>query len=284
MLKLSHYMLCMGPRNAEDAEADIQQGIRRGQDGFVLNCGAWSTDPNYKARADLLFDAADKTSFGLAWSLDMTGTLTAADIGAMVLGYRKRWSYIDIDDRPFVSTFRGEQQTAAWWSNTLAACGKPFFAPDFNLQRVGHHPTTAAQVGQIYAPYLNMIDGVFYFGTAGLSSDISAANAAYVAWARSAGKWVMCGVSPGYSEQRPGTPDFGLSYPIDPAGFEAQLASVMSLHPDAVEIVTENDYTEDSQIGSVAGVYQRHPYLQPGLKLTDHTAQSDAARRVFGNC
>src|SRR5438034_7256299 len=74
---------------------DIRDAQSVGIDGFALDVGAWSAEPYFQSRVANMFEAARQVNwnFKLFLSPDMPGSLTAADIRAMVFSCAGRGSY-----------------------------------------------------------------------------------------------------------------------------------------------------------------------------------------------
>ncbi|HEV2472304.1 MAG TPA: endo-1,3-alpha-glucanase family glycosylhydrolase, partial [Chthonomonadales bacterium] len=133
----AHYMVTLFAYGADVAsyEKEIRLAQAAGIDGFALNCAAWRLEPRYKARARMIYDAADRVgNFKLFFSADMVGRLTADDVRDMVTTFGRRKSQFTQNGRIVLSTFLADRYGPEFWQNQvlqpLAAQGYPvFFVP-----------------------------------------------------------------------------------------------------------------------------------------------------------
>lgn len=251
----AHYMTTLFAfgNNVDSYEREIRLAMDAGIDGFALNCGAWSAEPRYKRRAQMIYDAADRLGgrFKLFFSADMAGKhLTPDDIRDMVTTFGKRPSQFTQDGRIVLSTYIGDEQPPEWWRDQvlqpLASSGYPvFFVPHLRPIPRSELPTYEG-IKRTLDQWAPIIDGAFYFGAAGQPAQLAASNAAWVRAAHEAGKIFMASVTPAYWQHRRRP----YRYFADKGGegLEQQWESIIKTQPDWVEIVTWNDYTESTYI------------------------------------
>jgi glucan endo-1,3-alpha-glucosidase len=167
------------------------------------------------------------------------------------------------------------------WTNAiigkLKQDGYPvFFVPYFFSDPVQELPyyTNAVQILQKYA---GILDGLFYWGAAGLPPQLVQSNSNYVSAAHAAGKLAMASVAPHYWGCR--QPSIGRRYyEFDGGeGIAQQWTSIITNQPDWVEINTWNDFNESTYLSPVP---DPGPYFSDLVSPTRfcHSAYLDLSR------
>jgi len=250
----AHYMVCYATygESLQGFERDIQEAQAAGIDGFALDVGAWSgPDTYYKSRVALLYNAAEQlgTNFKLFYSIDLGDT---NDIVDMISTYAARTNTFRYGGNVVVSTFG---QNGLDWSNSVFLPLKNqgisvFFIPHFWPNPVHELPSYSDGAG-ILNTYTNLLDGLFWFGAAGLPSQLAQCNSNYNAVVHQAGKIFMASVSPHYW----GNVQYSIGrryFEFDGGeGIVLQWNSIIMNQPDWVEITTWNDFNESTYISPV---------------------------------
>jgi len=262
---------------------DIQQAKNIGIDGFALNAGGWSQEPRYILRASEMFEAAYRlhTNFKLFFSADMCCSNSAEDVEDMMRRFanNKRYSaiYFRKDGRFVLTTFAGSKYGPVFWQqirqdletgshpSQLAATALVFaagisssapmplyFVPAFFW---GGELPAAEDVRTGLDAYTHIIDGAFYWGIAGVpglghAPDQLPSSEAYAAALHSAHKLYMapiCFQFWGANAQR---------Y-YEYSGYAGMrslwMSAIATTHPEWVEIITWNDFTEGTYVTPTAG-------------------------------
>jgi hypothetical protein len=271
----AHYMVCF-PTYGETVAAyqqEILEAQAAGVDGFALDVADW-TGPNwyYRTRTATIYAAAEQlgTGFKLFFSVETTNT---SDIVSMVTTYANRTNSFRNQGKVVVSTFG---QNGVDWEHQvfqpLHSAGidvsfVPFFWPASNAEL----PTAQDALG-ILNTCSNLVDGLFYFGAAGLPAQLAQCNSNYTAAVRQFGKISMASFTPNYwgcyqysNGRRYLESDGG-------EGTIVQWQSIIRTQPDWVEIVTWNDFNESTYVSPAtnwAGVPTRFGHAAY-LDLSSH--------------
>lgn len=244
---------------------EIQEAQAIGIDGFLLNAGAWSTEPYHKTRAANIFAAAKalNSGFKLYWSVDMSGGLSSADVQNMVSLYANHTNYFRYQSRPMLAAWQGQDKGETFWHNLLRAGSLKryniFFVPYFFTGDGTDWLDPAADTfgcpnyDQVKANYdgwwwKNVVDGLMYYAASGSSTKITESNAAMAQLMRDRSKAFAAGIIPYFWEGRlsQAQPELLRRY-HDTHGGEGiaeQWAQVRADNPPFVVIDTWNDYTE----------------------------------------
>jgi len=251
----AHFMVCHswnGEVSVEAYKHQIALAQSHGIDGFALNCGAWEKEPYYIQRSAMLFEAAKQlnTGFKLFFSIDTATKLdplaTAMDMMRRFASHPNQFRH---DGKPVLSAYTSEK-AGARWPEALAAlkaagmevCFVPFiWTKNYTLTPSydGALNTLAA------APYA---DGYFLFGIDAPVWDLIRGNSNARRATAKLGKIYMASASFAYNSAN--LRDFhGLR------DYAAMWENLIRDGADWVEIVTWNDYDEDSHLapGSNAG-------------------------------
>lgn len=255
----AHYMVCLpifgGPGGGVPGlKQEILMAQSMGLDGFVLNCGEWSSNQNYVTVTTNMFEAAKElgTGFQLFFSID---GLDYPDIIDMMTKFGPHPNHFTNSGRPVLSTFSMEGNGAAWWSNNvlnpLKAKGiNCFFVPGFGTTQGDYTPSGAA--GEV-AYWGDLVDGLMDWqvlnvvnndaGTtpAQMAADV---NTAYQQALAAKGKVLLAGLVNLYWGSR--QPSNGRVYYEFEGGIgaETQWKGVINADVPWIEILTWNDLNE----------------------------------------
>lgn len=268
----AHYMVCFPTYGATIAgfEQEIQEAQAAGIDGFALDAGAYDdpTQPYYNTNIALMYNAAEQlgTGFKLFFSVEITNTASVVD---MISTYAARTNTFRYGSNVVVSTFG---QNATDWSNSvfvpLMQRGiSVFFIPYFWPNPVTELPSYQDGVN-ILNTYSNVLGGLFYFGAAGLPSQLSACNSNYVLAVHQAAKIFMASVTPhywGYNQLSLGRRYFEFD---GGEGTVSQWQSIITNQPDWVEITTWNDFNESTYISPVTNPGQYEQQIQAPVRYS----------------
>jgi glucan endo-1,3-alpha-glucosidase len=261
----AHYMVCMPYNGAATVEAYKQQ-IRLAQqygiDGFALNCGAWANEPYYIERSIMIYEAARQldSGFKLFFSLDTATRLDPLPTALDMLGrFGDHPNQFRHEGKPVLSAYSGPSPR---WAETIpalkaaghAVCFVPFFW-------TANHTLAPSYDGVLNsfadAPYL---DGYFLFGTDAPAWDLVRGNANGRRATAKLGKLYMATASFSYNSAN-------LRDYQGMRGYSALWEGIIRDNADWVEIVTWNDYNEDSHLapahgtGDLAAVNHDEAYL-----------------------
>lgn len=124
---------------ASEAVTDVQDALNAGFDGFALNTHTISSSDTWNTDAlGYLFSAAASTNFKLFISFDMSWGLNVANIPAFLAPYVQEEAYLQIDGKPFVSTYSGGNIDDNTWDTQFRQPLMnnygitPYFVPDFD--------------------------------------------------------------------------------------------------------------------------------------------------------
>jgi len=249
----AHYMTCFAVTR-DSAERQIELAHSYGINGFALNCGEWKRkdkkigllrDTYYVKHADLLFDAAKRSGTGFRLFLSPDGGLKE---------YIERChedQAVRYANHPNLFRWKGRPVFSGWGGNE----DKYRHAAE-NLKKKGYDFLIIPSIGMPYHPMMipsDLIfrevlmkkdcpyDGIFMFSCDGSTRDEMMRNSNLRFAAMQAGKWYMAGVCPSYNSSN--LRDFRGAY-----GYAMQWEALINDNPDMVEIVTWNDYAEDSNL------------------------------------
>lgn len=249
----AHYMTCFSA-TPDFYRREIDLAKRYGIDGFALNCGEWKKlnakgeieDTPYVRSADGLYEAAKSTGpdFKLFFSPDFAGRmirlLTDVNLGDMVTRYREHPNQFYYNGKQFLSGYSGRLVQYAGARQKLAAEGL-----DLTLVPAASLPQspmawTFERVLDLLPPD-GPLDGLFRFTCDGTIEELIDANAIGRRATLYRDKLYMAGVCPAYNS--PNLRDFqGMR------GYLAMWEGLIRDGADFVEIVTWNDYNEDSNL------------------------------------
>jgi glucan endo-1,3-alpha-glucosidase len=258
----AHYMVCFATygENIQGYKREIQEAQAAGIDGFALNVGAWSgPDTYYQSRVYLMYRAAENlgTGFKLFFSVDFEDS---TNIVNMVESYANRPNTFRYQGKIVLSTYaHNDVPSKGWrgieWTNAiigkLRKDGCPvFFVPYFFSDPVQELPNYADGV-QILKKYAGILDGLYFWGAAGLPGQLVECNSNYITAAHSFGKLAMASVAPHYW----GCRQYGIGRRYcefdGGEGLVLQWRAIIANQPDWVEINTWNDFNESTYISPV---------------------------------
>ena len=249
----AHYMTCFSA-SPEFYTREIKLAQQYGIDGFALNCGEWMAPgkdgknkrTRYVRNAENLFEQAKQldSGFTLFMSPDFAG------------GAIKKWTMLNLIDmykrfekHPNIFRYRGKPFFSGY-------SGKPEqYAPPIKQMRKDGHDfwlvpkasTPGWKMGWSMESTLHLLgddspfDGLFNFACDGTTRNIISNNSIGRRATLMEDKIYMAGVCPAYNS--PNLRDFrGVS------GYSAQWDALINDGADLVEIVTWNDYAEDSNL------------------------------------
>lgn len=264
----AHYMVCCPSygASAEGMKQEIQEAQAAGIDGFALNCGGWLSE-DYKLKSQMMYDAAKDlgTDFKLFFSLDGccgNGPEVALD---MITTFGRHPAQFIYQDKVVLSSWAAGDKTY-WLDQVLTPLEKlgynVFFVPFFYTEPVSELPDLNLIKNSYNAWWKDVVDGLFYFGAAGLPKEINQSAEAYAKVARDANKLYVAPLSPFYWGR---TQSNGRRYYEyhGGEGIELQWNSIISKqNPQWVEVVTWNDFNE-SYICPLLSDSHAHFYVDP---------------------
>jgi glucan endo-1,3-alpha-glucosidase len=264
----AHYMVCFATygETVDAYKKEIQEAQAAGIDGFALNVGAWDdVQVYYKNRVAMMYNAAEQlgTGFKLFFSVDFAGE---SNVVNMVESYANRTNTFRYNGKIVLSSYgQNDVPSSGWpgmnWTNAIIGKLKSdgysiFFIPYFFSDPV-HELPGYADAASVAAKYSSLVDGLFWWGAAGLPDQLALCNSNYIAAVHAAGKPVMASVAPAYWGDK--QPTLGRRYyELDGGeGLALQWLSIITNQPDWVEICTWNDFNENTYVSPVedAGVY-----------------------------
>ncbi len=248
----AHYMVCY--HNTVDFyKQEIELAQRHGIEGFALNCGQWlqkdpktgelSVEGAYVKAAERLYEAARQldSGFKLFFSADVNGLRDlTVNMGDMVRRFYDHPNQFRLGDRRVLSAWAGNPATyrapiEALKAEGLKLCFVPFlYAPNYKM--AWSFETVLGLL--LEQPHL---DGLQYFAADDSVNGILRRNAMGRRVTQHLGKIFMAGAAPAFNS--PNLRDFrGLE------GYGAMWEGIIRDGADWVELVTWNDYNEDSNL------------------------------------
>ncbi len=247
----AHYMVCFHS-SVEFYRQEIELAQRHGIDGFALNCGSWlqvdkttgaTTDGPYVKAAERMYQAAREldSGFKLFFSADVNnlGNLPL-NIGNMVARFAAHTNQFRVGDKVVLSAWAGRPATYVEAIRTLntngyKVCFVPFlYSPKYAM---AWSPETVAR---FFTDQPHM-DGLFNFTADGTTEEMIIQNAVGCRVAHQMGKLFMAGACPAMNS--PNLRDFR-----GPEGYGAMWEGLIRDGADWVELVTWNDYVEDTNL------------------------------------
>ncbi|MFA6290890.1 MAG: endo-1,3-alpha-glucanase family glycosylhydrolase, partial [Victivallales bacterium] len=256
----AHYMTCF-TGSEEFCKREIALAHRYGLDGFALNCGEWKKldekgniiDTNYVRNADLMFKAAkeDGRDFKLFFSPDFAGkmikTLPDINLGDMVKRYYEHPNAFRYKGKYFLSGYAGMRLDYDSPARKLRNEGYEFYlVPTSSFKQYPMALSWEKILAQF--PPEGQYDGLFRFTCDGTAQDLLKVNALLRRATMHLDKIYMAGLCPAYNS--PNLRDYaGMK------GYISMWEGLIRDGADMVEIVTWNDYNEDSNIMAYAVRY-----------------------------
>jgi len=252
----AHYMVCYG-NSVEFYKSEIELAQRNGLDGFALNCGSWFQNKNYIKSAEGLYQAAKElgTGFKFMFSVDWLGIRNyERDMYDMVKRFYEHPNQFRHQGKAVISTYGGRiPQFQGVFKKFADEALEVFFVPNLSQQRFSANRSLESTLELLDSrPF---VDGLFYFAVDGSVAEIMRTNATMCRAARMRGKVYMAGACPSYN-----SPNLRDHYGIE--GYDAIWRSIIRDGADWVEIVTWNDYNEDSNLMAYRWSYPRNTERQ----------------------
>ncbi|HEY3332539.1 MAG TPA: endo-1,3-alpha-glucanase family glycosylhydrolase [Capsulimonadaceae bacterium] len=247
----AHYMTCFGS-TVEFYKQEIELAQRHGIDGFALNCGDWmqvdpatgaTKDGYYVTSALRMYEAARQlnSGFKLFFSADVAGLKNLPiNMGDMVKRFANHPNQFRAGGKQVISAWGGHPETYAEAIKSIKAAGYDIcFVPFMSNAKyaMAWSPETVASFfnGQ---PHM---DGIYTFATDGIPTDLVIENATGCRVSHAMDKIFMAGTCPAMNS--PNLRDYrGLE------GYGTMWEGLIRDDADWVEIVTWNDYNEDTNL------------------------------------
>ncbi len=244
-LVFAHYMVCYFS-SVDFYKQEIELAQRNGIDGFALNCGSWASGEaknGYVEAAERMHEAARQlnTGFKLFFSPDVNGlgnmTVNAAD---MVKRFYNHPNQMRHNGKPVLSCWLGPPQLYKGAIESLKKEGiEVCFLPYPSTRRF-----TMAWSMESALRFFDgheYVDGLFNFAADASMQDHLNTNANGRRATQYLGKVFMAGVAPTYNSAN--MRDYrGME------GYGELWKGIIRDKADYVEIVTWNDYNEDSNL------------------------------------
>jgi len=254
----------VGESTTELAANDIRSALELGLDGFAIDAFSGKQANSVFAAFASAADALGATNFKLFSSADMSLGFSAAEIVDVIKTNADSPHYLRVNGKPVLSTFGGTNLGNNWWkSNVLAPLSAAnravTFIPYFDRANPNRDPPDDTNWKATIERFPS-IDGLFSFGIPGSTPfysrddnigrhwwSILEAEEALARSLHESGKlfmapyspyyWAVCHPSRQYLEFQSGR------------GMNSWWQSIVEKqHPDLVQIVTWNDYSESTFI------------------------------------
>lgn len=248
----AHYMTTFSA-TPDFYRREIELARRYGIDGFALNCGEWKKlqpdgkiqDTYYVQNADRIYQAAkdEGGDFKLFMSPDFAGLmirmLTDLNVTDMVERYYDHPNQFRYDGKLFLSGYSGTVNQYDSPMRKMRAAGREVVLVPQASTGLPYPMTWSYESALRLLPEDGPFDGLFRFTCDGTVSDLVDVNAIGRRVTMFRDKLYMAGVCPAYNS--PNLRDFaGMQ------GYIAMWEGLIRDGADFVEIVTWNDYNEDS--------------------------------------
>ncbi|KAF2639551.1 hypothetical protein P280DRAFT_480990 [Massarina eburnea CBS 473.64] len=248
-LVFAHFM--MGTQSArtssKDYDTDMQQAKAAGIDAFALNIGLDSyteTQLNYAYQSAA--DNGMKVFISFDYNYYTTGSESA--VATLIKKYSSSAGQLNVDSKPFVSTFNGNQETAKTLDAPAlkSAAGDIFLVPNYQPKKDGADMS------------LDGIDGAFNWmawpnnganraPTASVNLTVENGDTDYTNWLGT--KNYMAPISPWFFTDFDQY-DKHWVFPADLLWFN-RWNNILSLAPRFVEIITWNDFGESHNVADL---------------------------------
>ena len=238
----AHYMNCFF-RSLDFYKQEIELAQRHGIDGFALNCGSWFGNKNYIKASERMYQAAREmdTGFQLMFSVDWLGIRNyERDMYDMVKRFYDHPNQFRHDGKLVISTYGGRVGRFRGVFDKFEKEGlEVFFVPNLSQQRFSANRSLESDLRLLESePF---VDGLFWFGPDATVAEALRTNATMRRATMFRNKIHMAGVSPSYN-----SPNLRDHYGVE--GYAAVWEGIIRDGSDWVEIVTWNDYNEDSHL------------------------------------
>ena len=245
-LIFAHYMVCY-MNDVSFCKYEIELAQRHGIDGFALNSGQWlgaDGKPSQNMQAvERMYQAAKElnTGFKLFLSADSTGPARQTDNQCgMVRRFASHPNQMRQDGKPVFSAWAGRPETYGPAMEQLSKEGSPVFFVPF-LSYPPYPANLSERRVRSYFDGFPFMDGFFYFAPDQTPAEMIQNNSTARRVTQELGKLYMAGVSPAYNSSN--LRDYqGMK------GYDSIWNGIIQDNADWVEIVTWNDYQEDSNL------------------------------------
>ncbi|KAL8672977.1 MAG: hypothetical protein Q9224_007543, partial [Gallowayella concinna] len=240
-LVFAHYMLIMQPKDG-DYTNDINLAKAAGIDAFAINYGGWNVDwTQHEAQLEKFYRTAEQMSFQLFLSIDTTSVKDPNMIIHLSNTYSSNSpAQLKINGKIMLSSFQTDPPAWNWQTDVMDKINTPV------LLLPGTLSDDAA------ALFSNDIPGAGPFTWIHPSASAEKEHSTDMAMASqrdsSKGKLWMAGIAPWFFTHLPHD-NKNWAQAQDDAIFIDRWASLLTLKPDFIEIVTWNDWSESSYIG-----------------------------------
>ncbi|RAQ16199.1 glycoside hydrolase family 71 [Burkholderia cepacia] len=280
----AHYMVAW-PRDGKDARPadyvrEMRDAMDAGIDGFALNCGGWSaSEPHYKRRVAMLYDAAD--GFDGAFRLFVSADGSAQDeLEDIVRTVRERRAQLMVDGRPVLSAYAlggrdaAKAQALIDEAKRLGAYFVPHLFPSTGEREID--ADVAAEIVERTA----QADGYFYFGAAGGPSLLARSTRELASALRGAGKHFMAPVTPYYRGRPQGT-NYRAFETGGFTGMAEEWRAAIESPANWVQIVTWNDWAESTYVAPTGAARQACVYDARFGPILSHEGYLRASRHYI---
>ena len=247
----AHYMVCYSS-SVEFYDQEIELAQRHGIDGFALNCGQWlvkdtktgELNPsNYVLAAERIYEAARRrnSGFKLFLSADVNGLPDLPEnMDDMVRRFAAHPNQVRVAGKPVLSAWAGQPVTYAAALAKIQANGRPVCFIPFVYNAHYAMAWSFETVLNFFKDQPHM-DGLFFFAADDTVAGLLRGNAITRRATQYLGKLSLAGVAPAMNS--PNLRDF---HGVE--GYGALWEGIIRDGHDFVEIVTWNDYNEDTNL------------------------------------
>ena len=295
----AHYMTCF-TLTVPDVKREILLAQQYGIDGWALNCGNWKRqDPKtgewkpfdgYVEKSTRCFKAAEELGTGFKFFFSPDGNLhsyTNNFHADMLLMWKDHPNHFRYGGRPLFSGWGGgnlKNEKYRFAREDLNARGVADFllVPELGPKRNVMYASKDLAARQVYGDPNFMCDGQFIFGCDNTSRELAEVLSNGRFAALQAGKLFMAGPCPAYDSSN--LRDYhGL------AGYASEWQGICADQPELIEVVTWNDYAEDSGLMPGGPDYRprwiaNRTFTQRDESYLDLTAYYAAAYKAGGVC
>ena len=231
-------------------EREIRLAKQYGIDGFALNCGEWISpgtgrSTRYRENSDRMYETAERTGLDFKLFLSPDGPEKAwreRGFSEMVERYYTHPSQYRREGKLFLSGWGATPEVYQKYIMELKRrkyeiflCPTGVIAPEYPVRK-----SPFMIVKNVFYPG-SVLDGIFTFACDGPPEELVRQNSDSGFAAVIAGKIHMAGAAPAYNS--PNLRDFGGLY-----GYAMQWEGILRDSPELVELVTWNDYGEDTAL------------------------------------
>ncbi len=249
-LVFAHYMVCYGS-SVEFYKSEIELAQRHGIDGFALNCGQWGgmddkhvfQPGQYTQSCERIYEAAKQlnSGFKLFMSADVNGLGDMMNnMGDMVMRFEHHPNQFRYQNKTVLSAWGGTPEAFTGPVENLKKTGHPVCFIPF-LMNSKYAMAWSFETSLKFLQNQPSIDGLFCFLCDEPYQDGRDRNALVRRATLFANKLYMAGASASYNSANM-RDTHGLG------GYDAVWTGIVQDDADFVELVTWNDYNEDSNL------------------------------------